>query len=218
MTEPFDEYGDRLSRVLHTEAEAVVPSPEGLERIRAKIDRRRERLWYLRPWLRPLAAVCAAIVMSIITVPATAAFKNFVQTGHFSPPSNHDGGGRTVSGRHTQYQPPPGGPTPSDTRFSPRPSSDLSTSPGTDIVTGTCPPGEDKVTPSRTTSESPSPSSSPTSPEPSDSAGRVTCRPGTSTSSPSTHTPGTPTDSGTPQPPASEPPTHVSQPSVQSSP
>jgi hypothetical protein len=218
MTEPFDEYGDRLRRVLHTEAEEVVPSPEGLENIRTKIDRRRERrLWYVRPWLRPLAAVSAALVMSIIAVPATAAFKNFVQTGHFSPDSGHDGGRPTVNGRHTYGQTPPG-PVPSDTRLSPRPSSGLSTRPGSHVVTGSCPPGEGEVSQSGAPSESPSLTLRPAEPEPSESAPRVTCQPGTSTSSPSPHTPSTPPDSGTAQPPASEPPTGGSQPSAQSSP
>jgi hypothetical protein len=216
MTEPFDEYGDRLRRVLHTEAEAFVPSAEGLENIRAKIDKRRDhRLWYIRPWLRPLAAVSAAVIMSIIAVPATAAFKNFVQTGHFSPDGGHGHGGRTVDGRYTRDHTPPG-PVPSDTRFSPRPSSGLSTSPGSHVVTGSCPPGEGEVTPPGTPTDSASPN--PQSPAPSDATTRVTCRPGTSTSSPSTNTPGTPTDSGTAQPPGSEPPTGGSQPSAQSSP
>jgi hypothetical protein len=215
MTEPFDEYGDRLRRLLHAEAEAVVPSPEGLEKIRAKIDQRHERrLWYIRPWLRPLAAVSAAIVMSIIAVPATAAFKNFVQTGHFSPDSGHNGGRHTVDGRYTPNQKPPG-PVPSDTRLSPRPSSSLSTSPGS-RASGSCAPGEGTVT----LPDGPSdiPSAIPPNPEPSVSAPDAACPPGTSTWSPSPHTSGTPTDSGSAQPPASVPPTGGSQPSAQSSP
>lgn len=212
MTEPFDEYGDRLRRVLHAEAEAVVPSPEGLENIRAKIDKQRERrLWFVRPWLRPLAAVSAAIVLSIIAVPATAAFKNFVQTGHFSPYGVHTSGGHTVDGQYTHGQPPPQ-PVPSDTRISPRPTESPSTSPGSHVVIGSCPPGEGEVT----AAPSPAPSTSPVSPQPSGVAPRVTCHPEASPSSPSSHTSSTPTDTSTPQPPTSEPPSTGSQPSPQS--
>jgi hypothetical protein len=218
MTEPFDEYGDQLRRVLNAEAEAVTPSAEGLEQIRAKIDKQGERrLGYVRPWLRPLAAVAAAVVMSIIAVPATAAFKNFVQTGHFSADSSSDGGHRTPGGRRTHDQLPPS-PAPSDTRFSPRPSTGLSTSPGTHIVTGpSCPPGEGKVTPPTAPAQNANPNATPASPEPSASAEQVTCQPGPVTSSPPT-SPGTPTDSGTPQVPASEPPTGGSLPSAGSTP
>jgi hypothetical protein len=215
MTERFDEYGDRLRRVLNAEAEAIVPSAEGLENIRAKIDRQRERrLWYVRPWLRPLAAVSAAIAFSIIAVPATAAFKNFVQTGHFSPYGDHDGGRRAVDGQHTYGQVPPG-PLPSDTRVSPSPSTGLSKSPGP-VVSGSCPPARGEATPTAT--PSPAPSASPADPEPSGGTPRVTCKPGTSPSSPSSHTSDAPTDSGSAPPPASEPPTGGSLPSAQSSP
>lgn len=218
MTEPFDEYGDRLRRVLHAEAEAHVPSPEGLENIRARIDKQRERrLWYIRPWLRPLAAVSAAIVLSVVAVPATAAFKNFVQTGHFSPYGGHDGGRSAVDGQRTYGQTPPG-PAPTDTRVSPRPSTGLSTSPGSHVVSGSCPPGEGEVTPTPAPTASPSPSVSPEAPEPSGAAPRVTCKPETSPSAPSSHASSTPSDSGTAPPPASEPPTGGSQPSAQSSP
>lgn len=215
MTEPFDEYGDRLRRVLHAEAETIVPSPEGLENIRAKIDQRRERrLWYVRPWLRPLAAVSAAVVFSIIAVPATAAFKNFVQTGRFSPYGDHSGGRHTVDGQHTYGQVPPG-PLPTDTRVLPRPSTGLSTSPGS-VPAGRCPSASGGGTPNAT--PTPTPSATPAAPEPSGGTPRITCKPGASPSSPSSHTSGTPTDSSTPQPPSSEPPTGGSLPSAQSSP
>ena len=37
MTEPESEYGERLRRALHAAADGVVPSGDGLERIRSKI-------------------------------------------------------------------------------------------------------------------------------------------------------------------------------------
>jgi hypothetical protein len=215
MTEPFDEYGDRLRRVLNAEAASVVPSPEGLENIRAKIDQRRERrLWYVRPWLRPLAAVSAAIALSVVAVPATAAFRNFVQTGHFSPYGDHDGGRHTVDGQHTYGQVPPG-PQPTDPRVSPHPSTGLSTSPGR-VASGDCPPATGEAAPTAT--PTPTPSASPADPEPSSGTPRVTCKPGTSPSSPSSHTSSTPSDPGSAPPPASEPPSGGSVPSAQSSP
>jgi hypothetical protein len=35
-TDPLDAYGDALRRALHAEADAVAPSPDGLDRIRAR--------------------------------------------------------------------------------------------------------------------------------------------------------------------------------------
>ena len=99
MTEPFDdEYGDRLRRALHAEAEAVMPSAEGLERIRTQ-DNQAARarfglLSYSAPWLRPLAAVTAALVVCVVAVSVTPALANFVQTGHFSPDSGSGNGAR----------------------------------------------------------------------------------------------------------------------------
>lgn len=34
--DPLDAYGDALRQALHTEADAVVPAPDGLDRIRAR--------------------------------------------------------------------------------------------------------------------------------------------------------------------------------------
>lgn len=41
--DPLDAYGDALRRALHTDADAVVPAPDGLDRIRVRVHRRR---WY----------------------------------------------------------------------------------------------------------------------------------------------------------------------------
>ncbi|MGW3344713.1 hypothetical protein ACWDA3_15480 [Nonomuraea rubra] len=68
MTQPPDEYGDLLRRALRAEADAVVPSPEGLEIIRARISRRGVRNLF---WWRAGAAgvgavlVAGAIVMAV---------------------------------------------------------------------------------------------------------------------------------------------------------
>jgi hypothetical protein len=86
MTEPpFDEHGDRLRRALHAEAEAVTAAPDGLERIRTRIDSRERSFgWLTIPWLRPLAAAGAAVVIAAAAVTATPAIEGFVSASHES--------------------------------------------------------------------------------------------------------------------------------------
>lgn len=54
MTEPEAEYGDRLRRALHAAADGVVPSGDGLERIRHRIaqEQSRDSLSLLLGWLK----------------------------------------------------------------------------------------------------------------------------------------------------------------------
>jgi hypothetical protein len=87
MTEPpFDEHGDRLRRALQAEAEAVTADPDGLERIRARINKRERQFgWLTVPWLRPLAAAGAAVFIAAAAVTATPAIEGIVSTGHDSP-------------------------------------------------------------------------------------------------------------------------------------
>jgi hypothetical protein len=213
MTEPFDEYGDRLRRVLHTEAEAVTPSPEGLEQIRTKITNRRERrlgLWYALPWLRPLAAVGAAVCLSVVAVSATPALKNFVQTGHFSP-DDRSGNGQTIAGSgRSNEQTVPGDSSQPSLSISPHPSMHPSTS-GEHVVTGSCPAGEGTVTPPGGTR--PGGESVTSGPTP-----RVTCQPSGQTSTPPTDGPTTPPYVSPVVTPKSEQPTSEAQPSAQASP
>jgi hypothetical protein len=215
MTEPFDEYGERLRRVLHTKADAVAPSPEGLERIRTKINERRDRrlgLWYAVPWLRPLAAVGAAVFICLVAVSATPALKNFVQTGHFSP-DDRGNSGQTVAGDgQSDIQTMPGESAPPGPSISPRPSTIRPTTPGKHVVTGSCPPGEGTVSPTRGTRRGGQPVTSGPTP-------RVTCQPRGSTSVPTTpQEPTTPPYSSPVQSPTSEQPTTGVQPSAQGSP
>ena len=60
MTEPEAEYGERLRRALHAAADSVVPSGDGLERIRSRIAHKPARdsfgLGLLLDWLRSVAA------------------------------------------------------------------------------------------------------------------------------------------------------------------
>jgi hypothetical protein len=216
MTEPFDEYGDRLRGALHAEADAVTPSPEGLERIRSKINKRRERRlgpWFAVPWMRPLAAVAAAIFVTVIAVSATPALKNFVQTGHFSPDSQSGSGQTSANNGHSQGQWSPGGGQPPLPSVSPSPNTIRPSNTGTHVVTAPCPPGEGTVTPTG----SPSPAAQAGGPAP-----KVTCEASTGTSSapttpggPETTPPTSPTQpSSTDEPPGSS----ASQPAANASP
>ena len=93
MTDPEAEYGERIRRALHAAADGVVPSTDGLERIRAKIAQKpardrlglgmflglglltsaaRERLRASGGWLRPVAATAGAMLVlaaAILGVP-----------------------------------------------------------------------------------------------------------------------------------------------------
>ncbi len=61
MSEPFDDRTEeRLRAILRAEAGSVDPSPEALERIRARTERNR----FAFPWLRPLLAVGAAAAIA----------------------------------------------------------------------------------------------------------------------------------------------------------
>ncbi|MGN9837984.1 hypothetical protein ACTMTI_07670 [Nonomuraea sp. H19] len=61
MTQPTDEYGDLLRRALRAEADGVVPSPDGLEIIRARIERRGVRNLF---WWRAGAAAASAVLVA----------------------------------------------------------------------------------------------------------------------------------------------------------
>lgn len=87
MTYPFDEYGDRLRRALHAEADAVMPAPDGLDRIRTGIDNRRGLRWAGLPWFRPLTAVGAALAAATIAIAAPPVITNIIASpaGHEQP-------------------------------------------------------------------------------------------------------------------------------------
>ncbi|HZE32968.1 MAG TPA: hypothetical protein VE198_16215 [Actinoallomurus sp.] len=205
MTQPFDdEYGDRLRRALHAEAEAVTPSAEGLERIRSKINDKRERRFgfsLTAPWMRPLAALTAAVFVCGAAVTATPALKNFVQTGHFSDDSGSGDPGRTSNGGRSQGEVVPGGSPDPAPSTSPSPSAIRTPNAGKHVVSGsTCQPGWTTVTPSG------SPAVAPTEP-----GTTVTCQPGEGSdpaSPPVTEQPppvSSPPDVPTDPPPASVP-------------
>jgi hypothetical protein len=76
MTDPLDAYGDALRRALHAEADPVVPAPDGLERIRTRIDERQHRfgwVWFTETWGRPAIALGAAVFIALVAISATPA-------------------------------------------------------------------------------------------------------------------------------------------------
>ncbi|MFB4266885.1 hypothetical protein [Nonomuraea sp. GTA35] len=75
MTQPPDEYGDLLRRALRAEADAVVPSPEGLEIIRARISRRGVRNLF---WWRVGAAAGSAVLVAGAIVMAVPGLRSQV--------------------------------------------------------------------------------------------------------------------------------------------
>jgi hypothetical protein len=208
MTEPFNEYDDHLRRILNAEAEAVVPSSDGLELIRSKINKRRERrlgLWYATPWLRPLAAVGAAVCIAIAAVSATPALKNFVETGHFSTDSPGDNGRAVPGGGVSVSESGPGGSMDPSPSVSPSLSTLHPSKSGKHAVKGSCPPGEVTVTPSNGTVPSP--------------RATLTCAPEQPTSAPSTpEVPTTPPATPPPDSPSSDPASGGAEPSVMASP
>jgi hypothetical protein len=217
MTPPFDdEYGDRLRRALHAEAEAVTPSAEGLERIRSKISTRHERRWgflsYSTPWLRPFAAVAAALAVCIVAVSVTPALANFVQTGHFSPDAGSNGNNSSTKDGHSQGQVQPGNPSSPVPSGSPTPTTIHPSNTGKHVVNGsTCPSGENTVTPSTAAS------GAPTTPSPTP---KITCQapPVVTAPPPVTDPPPPPATTPPEVPPPSDQPTSESAPAPNQSP
>ncbi|GAA2854520.1 hypothetical protein GCM10010517_12550 [Streptosporangium fragile] len=68
MTDSPDEYGELLRRALNAEANSVVPSPDGLEIIRARIERRgfRNLMWWRIGASVAGAALVAATVVMVV--------------------------------------------------------------------------------------------------------------------------------------------------------
>lgn len=97
-TDPDDKYGEILRRALHAEAEKVEPAPDGLERIRAGIERRSgARTWdpalwlpeWLRPfpggWIRPILAVAGVMLIVALGVSAPQTIDRITSAGDRGP-------------------------------------------------------------------------------------------------------------------------------------
>ncbi|GAA4221741.1 hypothetical protein FHR32_005199 [Streptosporangium album] len=75
MTDSPDEYGELLRRVLSAEANSVVPSPDGLEIIRARVERRGLRGLV---WWRAGASVAGAVLVAATVVMVVPEFREQV--------------------------------------------------------------------------------------------------------------------------------------------
>ncbi|MGJ6960755.1 hypothetical protein ACSDR0_02515 [Streptosporangium sp. G11] len=75
MTDSPDEYGELLRRALSAEANSVVPSPDGLEIIRGRIERRGLR-WLV--WWRAGASVAGAVLVAATVVMVVPQFREQV--------------------------------------------------------------------------------------------------------------------------------------------
>lgn len=145
MTDSPDEYGELLRRALSAEANSVVPSPDGLEIIRARIERRGLR-WLT--WWRTGASVAGALLVAATIVMVVPQFREQVI------PQVSTG---TVN--FTESTPPPDG---SATSRPPAPSQP-SSGPAQPPSVGKSEAGNGTLPPAPTPSRSTTPSTRPTS-------------------------------------------------------
>ncbi|GIH77550.1 hypothetical protein [Planobispora longispora] len=164
MTDAPDEYGELLRRVLSAEADSVVPSPDGLEIIRARVERRglRGLLWW-----RAGASVVGAILVAAAIVMVVPGLREQVQ--EFAQPAGQVGPVETTA-------PPEAGstsrPAPSDNVVVP-PSTEPSAPPSADsTAVETAPPSANPQPTSTAPVPTPTPcltvTAEPTRVEPSD--------------------------------------------------
>ncbi|QYC39764.1 hypothetical protein Nocox_10725 [Nonomuraea coxensis DSM 45129] len=162
MTLPPDEHGDLLRRALRAEADAVVPSPDGLEIIRARIERRGVRNLF---WWRAGAAAASAVLVAGTIVLAVPELRSKVINESPITVVDQETTGRVPSNSSTtrSQQPPPPpasqddpvvvvpaeptSPTPSKpprtagstSRPSPTPSAEATACPSVDTTPDDCP-------------------------------------------------------------------------------
>jgi hypothetical protein len=124
--EPRDEFGEALRRALHAEAAQVVPSPDGLERIRSGIEKRSRRRfafgslpdWFTTNLGRPMVAVAATAFIVVLGVSAPQAIAMIAAaTGVGHPDKGDDRQAAATrqtspgaSSTNPQGQPQPGAP------------------------------------------------------------------------------------------------------------
>ena len=199
MTSPHDdEYGGILRRALHAEADEIMPSAEGLERIRARTrNPAAHRMWWQLPWVRPAMALGGAMVLAAAVMAGTPGLRHTVLAA-FGPSPN------TPTGHSTPYTPATNTSGYSTNPVTATPTPTGSGGPSQGPGGGPCgQPSSGTVSPAVQT---PSATGSPDSP---DSPG--SCDTGTPTTPPSSSTP-TPTSSTLP----TTPPEHSSTPSPSS--
>ncbi|MBG0815994.1 hypothetical protein [Planomonospora sp. ID82291] len=184
MTDSPDEYGELLRRALSAEADSVVPSPDGLEIIRARVERRGLRRL---TWWRAGASAAGAVLVAASVVMVVPGLREQVAqitfSGDVKPvvPTHTDlsGTSRPLPSKNGQVPPAvtrsgaPPSPAPQENRRTtpsppPQPSPDL-TPEATPAPTPTCPtasaeaaPADAPATCERTATPTPTPSESAT--------------------------------------------------------
>ncbi|MEU8382256.1 hypothetical protein [Streptosporangium sp. NPDC048865] len=122
MTDSPDEYGELLRRALSAEANSVVPSPDGLEVIRGRIERRGLRRLV---WWRAGASVAGAVLVAATVVMVVPQFREEVSRQVRSGVVNSTESAPPVDGSATSRPPassqPPSAhaPLPAATRSAP---------------------------------------------------------------------------------------------------
>ncbi|MEV0620844.1 hypothetical protein AB0I81_46490 [Nonomuraea sp. NPDC050404] len=191
MTQPPDEYGDLLRRALRTEADAVVPSPEGLEIIRARIERRgvRNLFW----WRAGAAAVSAVLVAGAIVMAVPELRSQVIDQAPVAPAGNESSELPSNSSTTRSHQPPSREPEPQPLHSQPV------------LLPDSPEPSSPRATRKAESTSKPSPSPSPSPTECDSSLSETAEPPADCPSGSPTPTP-TPTMEETSAPPSSCPP------------
>ncbi|SDJ34375.1 hypothetical protein SAMN05421874_101503 [Nonomuraea maritima] len=109
MTQPPDEHGELLRRALRAEADAVVPSPDGLEIIRARIQRRSARNLF---WWRAGAAAVSSVLVAATLVLAVPQLRSQIVNQQPVVDVNDETSKVPSNSSTTRSQPPPPSPEP----------------------------------------------------------------------------------------------------------
>ncbi|MFG1873663.1 hypothetical protein ACGFIV_02350 [Sphaerisporangium sp. NPDC049003] len=183
MTESPDEYGEVLRRVLRAEADSVVPSAEGLQIIRTRIDQRGLRGVF---WWRAAASACGAVLVAATVVMVVPPLREHITTDQRITPVQYDTSPPDESSTRRPgngVQPPVGGterpaqasPTIASTPIT-TPTPTPTTAPGNDCATTVpsdavpsaeapepepCPSGTGDSQPEQTTKPGPTPTPTP---------------------------------------------------------
>lgn len=164
MTIPPDEHGDLLRRVMRAEADSVVPSPDGLEIIRHRIENRglRGLLW----WRIGASVAAAALVAGIVVVSIPEIRENVgiteVKNGTEQTPAGE------LPSSDSTFQPPPTQSEPGGIQIT---TQDPTKPQDTPAPAGSVAPSQPAAVPSAEPSSNPCVTNEPT-PDPGDAAAK----------------------------------------------
>ncbi|PWV57938.1 hypothetical protein [Nocardiopsis sp. L17-MgMaSL7] len=162
MSSPNDrnepEFEDQLRQILRAEADEVTPSAEGLNLIRERTERQRGSSWFGLPWLRPVTAVAAAVLIVASVIMSSPQVREqvleIVPAGadrEGTPPETQSDGGDGVAAPDPSTDSTSGTSkleeeTGDDPEGTPSPDSSPSSSEDDGFeATSPCPPGEELV-------------------------------------------------------------------------